>query len=61
MAEIGLRSGMVRPGIYSLGPYQIEKICGKWVVFGGNPWRQYGEPHKTLGDAKRWARANINI
>lgn len=61
MAEIGVRSGKIRPGVYRCGHLVIAKAkTGWWWVY-----KYYGSDHerlvhhtpfKTQGDAYSWAK-----
>ena len=53
---------MVRPGVYKVGSFFIEKTGSRWHVFRpvGPGQDQRVAVHKSLGEAQRWARANLN-
>lgn len=57
MAEIGLRSGRIRDGVYKQGIYAIERVMCGWDVFIGTGYT--GQNFKTLGDAREWCRCQV--
>lgn len=61
MAEIGLRSGKVKAGLYKVGPYELRRERNCWYV-----WRCQSDNTKSkvwetklLVDAINWCRAKI--
>ena len=55
MAEIGVRSGKVKPGVYRCARYVIEQFCRRWhVTLDGVRLNS----HSTLSDAYGWCRRN---
>jgi hypothetical protein len=57
MAEIGTRSGKVKPGMYRCAEYVIERVGRRWhVSLGGCRLCS----HSTLSDAYGWCRRNTN-
>ena len=62
MAEIGVRSGKIKPGVYRCGPLVIARArTGWWWVYAdyGSDREQLAHPlpFKAQGDACTWARS----
>jgi hypothetical protein len=56
MAEIGIHTGRVRPGLYRQGPFTLERASPRrWVVTRDG---KLLSEHRTVADASQWCRRN---
>lgn len=60
MAEIGLRSGKIAPGLYRCGAYVIRKASLEWETFiaFGTEAENLINRSRSLSDAYNWCRRN---